>query len=77
MAEKRWESAPANRYVEDEKVDAFLADLIAVCRRHDMSLGHEDNHGAFEVHRGTDEQMFEWLNAAHIYGGGYKLERKV
>jgi hypothetical protein len=31
--------------------DAFLDDLVQVYRRHDMSLSHEDEHGAFIIER--------------------------
>ena len=45
------------------KSQAFLADLIAVCRKHNLALGHEDCHGGFEV-RQFDERIIDWLGAA-------------
>lgn len=30
---------------------AFLDEIADVCRRHDMTLGHEDSHGTFLVER--------------------------
>lgn len=41
-------------------VDAFLAELVEVCRKHGFSLGHEDNHGAFLVEK-FDVGNLEWL----------------
>jgi len=52
--------------VEDAKVDAFLEAIVAVCNQHNMSLGHEDRGGAFEVYEGYDEEVADWLREAHI-----------
>ncbi len=62
---KRWD-AEKNEDVEVPEVDVFLNDLVAVCRKHGMSLGHEDRHGAFEVYRHISPDALEWLCAAHI-----------
>ena len=59
---KRW-SVQTRCEVEDAKVDAFIEDVIAVCRQHGMSLGHEDGHGAFIV-EAPDETNFTWLRSA-------------
>lgn len=63
---KRW-STKAEKYgafVENEKIDAFLADVIQVCIRHGFSISHEDPHGAFKVERFSDEYA-DWLMNAH------------
>ena len=44
---------------------AFLKDLQAVCKKHNLSLGHEDGHGAFLIHPYGDVYV-EWLNAADV-----------
>jgi len=44
-------------------VDAFLAEVIEVCRKHGMSISHEDGWGAFEV-RNFNESDAEWLKEA-------------
>lgn len=36
--------------VENARVDAFIAELVAVCEKHGFWLGHEDSQGAFVVH---------------------------
>ena len=48
---------------------AFLHDLQAVCGKHNLSLGHEDEHGdergTFLVHPLNDVYR-EWLSDAHV-----------
>lgn len=39
---------------------AFLRDVAAVCRKHKLSLSHEDPGGAFEVVP-FDEEYVDWL----------------
>lgn len=56
---KRWNSAKGE-YTEEPDVDAFLADVIAVCKKHGMSISHEDHHGGFVIER-FDESTAEWL----------------
>ena len=56
----------ANKFVgqvENESVDVFLAEIIEVCRKHGMSISHEDGHGAFEVVRFNDADS-DWLMCA-------------
>lgn len=50
----------------NKKVDEFLLDVIAVCKKHKMSLGHEDGGGCFIVGR-CDEFSDEWLMGAYDY----------
>jgi hypothetical protein len=45
---KRWISG-AGKHGESPKVEAFLAEVVEVCKRHGLALSHEDGHGAFEV----------------------------
>jgi len=62
---KRWNSTVGD---EDERpeVDAFLAEIAEVCRRHKLTLSHEDRHGAFEViPREPTEHDTCWLTEAH------------
>jgi FAD/FMN-containing dehydrogenase len=49
-----------------ENVEAFLKEIAEVCRKHGLSISHEDGHGAFIV---TDDRMEEniaWVNAASL-----------
>lgn len=43
---KRWSNKGE---IENPKIDAFLAEIWAVCERHGMGLSHEDAHGGFEI----------------------------
>lgn len=35
--------------VTSAKVDAFVADINAVCKKHGLEITHEDQHGSFIV----------------------------
>ena len=51
-------------------VDAFLLDLLQVCHKHGLALGHEDSHGAFVVNE-IDELDEDWLlDAIDARGAG-------
>lgn len=47
------------------RVNAFLSDIEAVYRRHEMSIAHEDGHGCFII---TDfsEHNLGWLNECYV-----------
>lgn len=60
---KRW-SATQNTEVENAKIDAFLAEVIEVSKKHGLSISHEDAHGAFEV-KEFSESSADWLMNAH------------
>lgn len=51
---------------ETPEVDAFLAELESVCRKHKFSLSHEDSQGSFIV-TSFNENLLEWLKAANFY----------
>lgn len=46
-------------------VDAFIDDVIDVCKKHGMSIAHEDNHGAFIIEDYSDINI-EWLENADV-----------
>ena len=48
---------------KQEKMDAFLDEIEAVCRKHNLSISHEDHHGSFIIEE-FSEHCMEWLNAA-------------
>lgn len=50
------------------RVEAFLDAIVAVYRKHGMSLSHEDTHGAFKIERDSAENE-EWLRGAGDYRG--------
>lgn len=55
------------RRVDRAAADAFLADLVEVCRKHGLSLAHEDEGGGFIVEP-YDEVNVNWLKEAHPGG---------
>lgn len=52
--------------IEAPDVDAFLRDVIEVCHKHGMCLGHEDDQGAFQVYREIFPTAIDWLMDAQI-----------
>jgi len=46
--------------IENAKIDAFLAEVWAVCERHGLAISHEDGHGAFEI-VSIDDGNRAWL----------------
>ena len=61
---ERWDNLNGER-VESEKVDAFIAEIVAVCKRHGMSISHEDGHGGFLI-GAFNEDDANWLASASI-----------
>ena len=61
---KRW-SVKHSKDIESKKIDDFLIEIAAVCRKHGYSIGHEDGHGAFEI-EDLNTGDIEWLMDAHI-----------
>ena len=62
-ARKRWDTTRRVQ-TRNDRVDAFLADIVKVCRQHRLSISHEDWHGAFQITK-LSEHNLEWLGAAH------------
>lgn len=56
--------ADEQRITEEQKV-AFLDDVEAVCRKHGISISHEDGHGSFTVIPFDHVEMV-WLKNAYI-----------
>ena len=59
----------ASSDVDDEaeqslRIKAFLDEIQAVCEKHGLSLGHEDDHGAFLVEEYSAHNQ-RWLRHAH------------
>ncbi len=64
---KRW-NGTTNRNSRSARIDAFLADVLKVCKTHGLSISHEDTHGAFNIEP-FREDLAEWFMAAHDYTG--------
>lgn len=59
---KRWNTKYSEK-IENEKIDAFLNDIKVICKKHGLSLSHEDEHGSFEVAKYSERNM-DWLLGA-------------
>lgn len=60
----RWSRSEGKR-INHPQVEAFLAELTEVCRKHNLSLSHEDTQGAFVI-EGPNDTNLRWLNDASI-----------
>ena len=50
-----------------ESMKKFLEDIDAVCKKHGLSISHQDTHGSFLIEK-YDEYNIEWLfNASKCY----------
>lgn len=61
----RWNDKERKR-MDSPKVDAFLAEIHEVCKKHGFCIEHEDSHGGFIVEKYDGDEDFEWLNAASV-----------
>ena len=57
--------SPQSRYGSDrsEKVTAFIKEIVAVCKKHKLSISHEDQHGGFEIEN-YDDCFTGWFTQA-------------
>ena len=53
------------KYIEDSKVDSFLNEIVDVCKKHGLSISHEDGHGAFMVVP-LSPHCVEWIKQSLI-----------
>lgn len=47
-------------------IDAFLEDIVRVCRTHGLCISHEDTGGAFVIGP-FNETAIAWLRAAMVH----------
>lgn len=69
---KRWVGQQPSPEMNEKEIDRFdqllfLADIIIVCKKHKLSLGHEDTQGAFLIYP-YDEKYVDWLLEAQLGG---------
>jgi hypothetical protein len=62
---KRWDKNTRTRVESPTNVEAFLDEYAALCDKHNLTLSHEDDHGAFII---TDyrEGNIDWVRAASL-----------
>ena len=61
---KRW-SKQTDKKEGSNIVDDFVRDILVVCKNHNLSISHEDGHGAFIIER-YDPYLADWFNVAQI-----------
>jgi hypothetical protein len=49
---------------EHPKTAEFMRELEALCRKHGVSISHEDLQGGFEIHVPLSEEDIAWVNEA-------------
>ena len=59
---KRWKTTEG-REIESAKIDAFLAEVIEISKKHGLSIAHEDSGGSFLVHTFSPYDA-DWLMGA-------------
>ena len=58
-----------NQFAEDvPKAAAFIEEILAVCRKHGLSIAHEDSQGAFIVELYSNIAA-QWLSDALVDEG--------
>jgi hypothetical protein len=60
---KRWNTKTGDKR-RNKKVDKFLDEVLAVCKKHGFSISHQDRYGAFEVTK-HNYDFHRWLKVAH------------
>ncbi len=59
----RWNSK-LKKKVTNPLIDTFLLEVIELGKKHQLSISHEDNHGAFKI-VSYNKKMEKWLWVAH------------
>ena len=60
---KRWKDSE-RKDVVNESIDMLLEEIAIVCKKHNLSIVHEDTRGAFKIEKYSNESML-WLQHAH------------
>ena len=59
---KRW-NTKHNKNLKNEDIDDFLEDIVEVCKRHKLTISHEDAHGAFKI-ESFNKYNIAWIKNA-------------
>ena len=59
-----------------QNIEGFLKDYNDICKKHNVSLAHEDCHGAFIIQE-YDEENIEWVESALIQSELDEYEAKM
>lgn len=65
MANRKRYDTKAKEYSDNAKIDAFIDEITAVCKKHGLSISHEDHHGSFVI-ESYDDDNIQWLDNASV-----------
>jgi len=63
VTKERWSTNLRRNIPSHPAIEAFLDEYEALCRKHGMALGHEDEHGAFQIEDYV-ESCVDWARQA-------------
>lgn len=60
-----WHTSKSEHIETPKEMIEFLKEIESVCKKYNMSISHEDGHGAFEIEEYNERNM-RWLcNASY------------
>lgn len=59
MSKQRWNCRERDWRTSPQHIEDFLTEYLILCLKHDLCLGHEDNHGGFYVLK-YDQETVDW-----------------
>lgn len=63
MEKNTWDNQKQEHVVTPQEMSNFLSEIEEVCKKHGLSISHEDYHGSFQVME-YDEKYISWLKRA-------------
>ena len=45
----------------NDKIQAFKEEIKELCKKYNLSIGHEDTHGGFVLKNSYDEKFMQWF----------------
>jgi hypothetical protein len=67
MKNKTWDSKSIGFIETPKEMQQFFNEINEICKKYNLSISHEDDHGAFII-ESYDEANIEWLeNASKNY----------
>ena len=58
-----WDSTKSCRVDMPKEMENFLNDIKMICKKHNLSISHEDYHGTFLIEEYNEDNV-EWLFCA-------------
>lgn len=60
-----WDCNTQKRIKTPDKQIKFLKEIEKICKKHNLSISHEDSSGAFIIEKYNQDNI-EWLKHGHI-----------